>query len=297
MEDQNTDNKNSSDQKKNSKNKKFRWISILFILFLLLFIGSAGYYLESDLQPINEDGLNDSQEGSVGQISEGDDEGSLLDRVINLFNSDETELSSDLKIIFVGLDDKDSVSLGEVEADSIMLAELKPAQNKLVIENINENTEYNSKELRKYNNTELQKAVSEIKETQFDHYVYLHYQGFEKVIDQLGGVQINLAESLKVPDLGLNLKAGENLLSGKEALNYVRWNELNNNSRLERQKKLINAVIAKIRSNNILFNVRDLYNTVVNTYNSIETDIDTVEAVKLFNYFKGNKDIIIEFEN
>ena len=286
---------NAEDNKSNSK--RFKWISILIILFLLLFIGSAGYYLESGLQPLDEDQIAEGNDrGENGSFGESEED-SLIDRMMGILNLNDREFTQNLDILFVGLDDKDSVAIGEIEADSIMLAKIRPQENQIIIENIDENTKYQEKTLRKYHNGDLEKAVENIRGARFDHYVYLHYQGFEKVIDELGGVKLNLTEKINVPGLGLNLKAGDNLLSGKEALNFVRWNEENNNSRLERQKKLIEAVIAKIRGNNILFNVKDIYNTVVNSYNSVETNIEPVLAVELFNYFKGNRNINILFEN
>jgi LCP family protein required for cell wall assembly len=287
LADKNTD---SGSEKNNKHKKKIKWISVLFILFLIIFIGSAGYYLESGLRPIDDNEYDSSQQNNGGNGNN-----SLLDRVMGILNLNDSEFSQNMDILFVGLDDKDIVAVGEIEADSIMLARLRPEESYLYLENIDENTRYQEKSLRKYHDGNVAKAVENIKNTEFDHYVYLHYQGFEKVIDELGGVKINLSDKLQIPALGLNLKAGDNLLSGKEALNFVRLNDGSEDSRLQRQKQLINAVIEKVRGNNFLFNVRDLYNTVVNSYNSIETDIEPVLAVELFNYFKGNTSINIEF--
>lgn len=287
MADKNTD---SGSEKNNNHKKKIKWIIVLFILFLIIFIGSAGYYLESGLRTIDDNEYDSSQQNNGGNGNN-----SLLDRVMGILNLNDSEFSQNMDILFVGLDDKDSVAVGEIEADSIMLARLRPEESYLYLENIDKNTRYQEKSLRKYHDGNVAKAVENIKNTEFDHYVYLHYQGFEKVIDELGGVKINLSDKLQIPALGLNLKAGDNLLSGKEALNFVRLNDGNEDSRLQRQKQLINALIEKVRGNNFLFNVRDLYNTVVNSYNSIETDIEPVLAVELFNYFKGNTSINIEF--
>lgn len=289
MADKNTD---SNSKNENKHKKKIKWISVLFILFLMIFIGTAGYYLESGLSTMNDNDYDGSQ-----QSVRDNDSNSLLERVMGILNLNDSEFSQNMDILFVGLDDKDSVAVGEIEADSIMLAKLRPKENYLYLENVDENTRYKDKSLRKYDDSNVAKAVEDIRGKEFDHYVYLNYQGFEKVIDELGGVRINLTEKLQVPALGLNLKAGDNLLSGKEALNFVRLNDGNEDDRVKRQKQLINAVIEKVRGNNFLFNVRDLYNTVVNSYNSVETDIEPVLAVELFNYFKGNNSINIEFND
>ena len=207
----------------------------------------------------------------------------------------ESDFDQDLNILFVGLDDEESVALGTIEADSIVLGRLRPKANRLQLEYINENSKHEDKILKKYSKEDIQIAVEEITKTEIDYYVYVNYQGFEKVIDELGGVQLKLKEDVKVPGLGLDLKAGNNLLAGKEALNFVRWSSSNYLPRSERQKMLIQAVVAKLRTNNIMFNVKELYNTIVESYNSIETDINTVLAAEIFNYIRSNPQLELEF--
>lgn len=220
---------------------------------------------------------------------------SLLDRILSILGLSDSDFSQDLNILFVGLDDEESVALGTIEADSIMLAKLRPEIDKLQLKHIDEDTIYKGQLLRDYHNGDIQLAVEEITENEIDYYVYVNYQGFEKVIDELGGVQITLEEEVKVPGLGLNLKAGDNLLSGKEALNFVRWRESDSLARFERQKLLINSVVTKLKSNNILFNVKELYSTIVESYNSIETDINPVLAAEIFNYLRDNDQLELEF--
>lgn len=219
----------------------------------------------------------------------------IIDRILSILGLSDSDFTQNLNILFVGLDDEESVDLGTIEADSIMLVKLRPEENMLQIEHIDEDTVYKGDLLRKYYNGNMQQAVEEITALNTDYFVYVKYLGFEKVIDELGGVKITLEEEVKVPGLGLNLKAGDNLLSGKEALNFVRWSDSDNLARFERQKSLINAVIAKLKGNNILFNVKDLYNTIVESYNSIETDINPVLAAEIFNYIRENKNLEIEF--
>ncbi|MGM0415238.1 MAG: LCP family protein [Bacillota bacterium] len=219
----------------------------------------------------------------------------LLDRILSILGLSENDFAQDLNILFVGLDDEESVAVGSIEADSIMLARLRPEADKLELEHIDEDREYQGQELRKYYNGDIQPAVEEITETETDYYVYVNYQGFEKVIDELGGVKIKLEEAVRVPDLGLNLKAGDNLLSGKEALNFVRWRDSDSMTRFQRQKILINSVMAKLKSNNILFNVKDLYSTMVESYNSVETDINPVLAAEIFSYLRDNDNLELEF--
>ena len=268
-------------------NKKYKWLGIALIVLLILFIAYTGYYLERGIEPVDDDLI-------VGGDQVQEDPG-LLDRILGLMNLRESTFEQNLDILFVGLDDRVDNELDEVEANSIMIVKIRPNQDLIIIETVDETTEYQNRSLDEFDFRELNTRVAQAKSREFDHYLYLNFQGFEKVIDELGGVQITLNEQLRVPDLGLNLKSGNNLLSGKEALNFVRWKDLNNDTRLQRQRQVINAVLKRIRGNNFLFNVRDLYNTVVNTYNSVETDINPVLATEILNYLRENGSIELEF--
>ncbi|RAK06677.1 LytR family transcriptional attenuator [Halanaerobium saccharolyticum] len=248
--------------------------------------------LEGDAGVERDEQLEDETQDDFARELE---DPSLLDRILSILGLSESDFTQDLNILFVGLDSEESVAIGTVEADSIMLAKLRPELNQLQIEHIDEDTIYQGQLLRKYHNGDISTAVEDIAETEIDYYVYLKYQGFEKVIDELGGVQISLEEEIVVPGLGLNLKEGDNLLSGKEALNFVRWRSSDSMDRFERQKLLINSVISKLKSNNILFNVKELYNTIVESYNSIETDINPVLAAEIFNYVRENDELKLEF--
>ncbi len=252
----------------NNKSSKKGWVWVILLALLLLFAGTAGYYLKTGDFP-GLAGLNDSDFGQ------------------------------NLNILFVGLDDEKSVARGTVEADSIMIANLRPSEDKLIIDPLKSSIKYNGKNLSQNYGDDFSDIVEEIRGEQIDYHVYIDYKAFEKVIDELGGVNIHLEEALKIPDLGLNLKQGDNLLSGKEALNYVRWYnyDSNNGDRLMRQKKVINAVLDQILDGDLFFNIKDLYSTVVNTYQSVDTDMGPALVADIYNYMKKNKDLEIIFNS
>lgn len=237
----------------------------------------------------------DSKLSEQGSFEKELEDSSLLDKILSILGLSDSDFSQNLNILFVGLDDEESVALGTVEADSIMIGKLRPEENSLKIKKIDEDTVYKNQLLREYHDGDVKKAVEEITDIKLDYHVYINYQGFESVIDELGGVQIYLDQAVEVPALGLNLKEGNNLLSGKEALNFIRWKGSDEISRFERQKLLINSVLNKLRGNNILFDIKELYNTIVESYNSIKTDINPVLAAEIFNYVKGNEKFRIEF--
>jgi LCP family protein required for cell wall assembly len=97
-----------------------------------------------------------------------------------------------------------------------------------------------------------------LKEESIPYYVVVNFQGFEKVIDALGGVTINVRERMvyysRAGDVKIDLKPGIQHLNGEQALEYARFRydaygdftldeEGNVHGRIERQQELIKAVI------------------------------------------------------
>ena len=109
-----------------------------------------------------------------------------------------------------------------------------------------------------YGGIELtQKVIEEMLEIDIDYFLETDFTGFEKIIDRLGGVEINVSEHLnyvdKAGDLYINIPAGQQKLNGEEALEYVRYRDVRGDiGRIERQQKFIDAVLAKVLSPSIV---------------------------------------------
>jgi polyisoprenyl-teichoic acid--peptidoglycan teichoic acid transferase len=82
-----------------------------------------------------------------------------------------------------------------------------------------------------------------------DRYVRINVQGVEKLIDALGGVKVNIAKDMKYQDdsqhLYINLKAGEQRLSGSQAQQYLRfrYDENGDIGRIQRQQSFMRALV------------------------------------------------------
>lgn len=55
-----------------------------------------------------------------------------------------------------------------------------------------------------------------------DHYAEIGFAGFVGIVDSIGGVEMHIDQDVKDKDSGLDLKAGDQTLSGKQALAFVR---------------------------------------------------------------------------
>lgn len=85
---------------------------------------------------------------------------------------------------------------------------------------------------------------------QVDHNIEVDFSGFKKVIDVFGGVSLNLsAAEAKV--VGVGSSSGTYFLNSEQALTYARIRKLDSDfGRTNRQRKVITALLASVRSMN-----------------------------------------------
>lgn len=99
--------------------------------------------------------------------------------------------------------------------------------------------------------SDIEKMLS----VEIDYYVLVQLEGFEKIVDAIGGVTIDIENDLDYDDpdqdLHIHLKAGRQVLDGKQALNFVRFRKgyrAADIGRLDAQKIFMTAFMNKILS-------------------------------------------------
>lgn len=128
-----------------------------------------------------------------------------------------------------------------------------------------------------------------------DGYVSVNFDSFEKIIDLLGGVEIQLgakeANYLNTTNYisnkaYRNVKEGVNLLNGNQALGYCRvrkvptYDGVNNDfGRTLRQRRLLNAIFEKYKNQGII----QLVNTTNTCLGYVTTNLSTGQIEKLLN--------------
>ncbi len=119
-----------------------------------------------------------------------------------------------------------------------------------------------------------------------DHHVRFRFEGFEDVIDALGGLRIYvdcyLYEYYPEEGIYLNLPPGEHLLSGEQALSYVRSRRSGGGDleRARRQQRVVWALRKQLVEEEFLTHVlrlRQLYETYRYT---VDTDVGLWDALK-----------------
>jgi LCP family protein required for cell wall assembly len=117
-----------------------------------------------------------------------------------------------------------------------------------------------------------------------DYYAVIDPESFKKIVDIIGGVDIYVEKDMKYRDswarLNINLKKGQQRLSGEEAEGYIRFRHdaMGDLGRIERQQKFFHALISEILKPN---NIMKLPSIVQEAFRYIQTNIPPAEIVSL----------------
>ncbi|MFI6602924.1 LCP family protein [Nonomuraea sp. NPDC050536] len=103
----------------------------------------------------------------------------------------------------------------------------------------------------------LVQTVETVTGVHVDHYMEIGFAGFVGIVDAVGGVEIDVRADVNDPKAGLNLKKGKQMLTGGQALGYVRTRKggaLPDFERTKRQRQFLGAVLKKATSPGVLIN-------------------------------------------
>ncbi|MDF3145856.1 MULTISPECIES: LCP family protein [unclassified Streptomyces] len=139
------------------------------------------------------------------------------------------------------------------------------------------------------------KTVESITGIRMDHYLEVDFSGFQKLIDELGGVGVTTTKNINDPDSHLNLKAGTHQLTGKQALGLVRTRhgvgDGSDLGRIQLQQAFIKALINQVKDINLFGNPKRLYDLANTATKTVTTDSDLGTVNKLMSFAGGLKGI------
>jgi LCP family protein required for cell wall assembly len=109
-------------------------------------------------------------------------------------------------------------------------------------------------------------AVEAITGLKVNYYAMVNMKGFSKLIDAVGGVEVDVQERTAIGGIGSPIRgyieAGEQKLTGDQALWYSRSRVENSDfSRMGRQKCLMNAMVNQLSPKKVLLNVNRIANS------------------------------------
>jgi len=192
----------------------------------------------------------------------------------------------------------DNETRGKPRSDTIILAFLNTYTKKIQLLSIPRDTKIfiEGKGDRKlnaafrYGGVELtKKVITDLLHLNIDGYFTVDIDGFVNIIDILGGVKINVEQDMnyvdKAGELYIDIKKGEQVLDGRNAMYYVRYRRYADGDigRIKKQQKFIKAVLKKIKDFGIVWKVPSIIQEI---YRNIKTDLGIKDLISIVNRFR-----------
>jgi len=145
-----------------------------------------------------------------------------------------------------------------------------------------------------YGGASLSKATLEnFLDIPIDHYVTVDFASFRKIVDAVGGIEIDVKKRMRYYDptdgTDINLYPGLQVLDGKNALDYARYRKSSIGTgdsdfeRMARQHEVIKAIIDKAKDNISIGMIYDLMDIVGE---HLRTDLTHKQMLDLYKTFK-----------
>lgn len=292
--------------------KKFWRISIMAIVLFIIVIISYAAFLVASGSKVFEQGLG-------GQS------------LIKTFYGKEKLKGEDqdrVNILLMGMGGVNHP--GGLLTDSMMVLSIRPSDKKVAILSIPRDlqvkipgrgddkinsaffagyNDYYTKQCNKKNATTCQElaltagakqsvnTVSGILNIPIHYYITADFKGFEKVIDQLGGVDVYVEKAIYdplFPDDAMKgyapfrIKAGQHHLDGKTALKYARSRETTSDfDRAARQQRIVSAVKDKAMTAGFLTNPKKVADVTATLGNSIKLSFTPSEMKSFIELVSG----------
>jgi len=192
-----------------------------------------------------------------------------------------------VSILVLGRDSRDPTN-DSGRADTIMLLYLDPGQKQAALLSIPRDTlvdipGYGQDKINAayaFGGEELMiKTVSNFLNAKINHFVTIDFDGFVKLVDALGGVDITIERPLTDPKTGANFSAGNHHLTGEQALAYSRSRstELADIGRIQRQQYLFKGLVDQKLNAQYLGKIPDYFNILVE---NTKTDLDLLTILR-----------------
>ena len=121
----------------------------------------------------------------------------------------------------------------------------------------------------------LIQTIERLSQLRIDNYMQIDFDGFQRMVNTLGGVEVCLSKPAKEKDSGIDLPAGRQTIKGDQALAFVRQRKgLPNGDidRIARQQQFIGAIVRKTLSAGTLLNPFKLNGVIGVATESLQVD-------------------------
>ncbi|AIS00545.1 LCP family protein [Streptomyces glaucescens] len=139
------------------------------------------------------------------------------------------------------------------------------------------------------------KTVESLTGIRMDHYLEIDFSGFQRLVDELGGVEVTTTRDIEDPDSHLYLEAGRHRLTGEQALGLVRTRhgvgDGSDLGRIQLQQAFLKALLEQVRDVDLLGDPKKLYDLADTATRTVTTDSALGSVNSLMSFASGLKDI------
>ncbi|MFJ9869801.1 LCP family protein [Streptomyces sp. NPDC101165] len=139
------------------------------------------------------------------------------------------------------------------------------------------------------------KTVESLTGIRMDHYLEVDFAGFQKLIDDLGGVPVTTTANIDDPQSHLKLKAGTHTLDGEQALGLVRTRhgvgDGSDLGRIQLQQAFVKALMDQVKHVGVFSSPKKLYDLADTATKAVTTDSDLGSVNALADFANGLKGI------
>ena len=180
-------------------------------------------------------------------------------------------------------------------SDTLMIATIDPKKDKAALLSVPRDTRVKIKghgyekinHAYAYGGHKLsQSTVENLLDVSIDHYVIIDTHAFPRIIDAIGGVDIDVEKRMYYEDpwdddggLLIDFQPGMQHMDGKTAITYVRYrDEEGDIGRVRRQQNFMKAVLDKVTSPAI---IPSLPNIIKEIFSAVKTDLSLKQMMEL----------------
>ena len=224
----------------------------------------------------------------------------VADATAEISNEKEPE-NKTINFLLLGVDERS----GDVgRSDTIMMLSANLATKRIGLVSVPRDSRV---DMIKYGSTKVNHAyayggitlakqtIEKLLNIKADHYFVINFSAFKKIIDLLGGVDLDVEKDMYYRDdydgengLIIDLQKGPQHLDAEKAIEYVRYrDEEGDIGRVKRQQKFLNAVLAKFTSPSTILKIPSIIKEV---RNSIQTDMSFADMVEYLSFLKNGTD-------
>jgi polyisoprenyl-teichoic acid--peptidoglycan teichoic acid transferase len=140
-------------------------------------------------------------------------------------------------------------------------------------------------------------TVAQLLGVDIQYYVRTDFQGFARIVDVLGGIPIHINQNMQYEDpfqgLKIDLKAGDQVLNGDKALQFVRFRKYPTGDigRVQAQQQFAKAVIAKVLQVGTIPKIPSIANEAMKW---VDTNVEPSRVLSLANIARQVKETDIQ---